>query len=127
MPDVFLQDWGYGPYFHQTITQQQGDWFQLPTDPWEVPVWLHRGSESSRPSVIYVQPQDIVEIEGRGMYVVAAEAEALVLRTEQPADLRCDEGDPPPLVPDEPTRHSRADLVDARGHLIVRPKYLKGC
>ncbi|MCP5056277.1 MAG: hypothetical protein GY937_06055 [bacterium] len=127
VPDVFLQDWGYGPYFHQTIVEQDGDWFQLPPDPWDAPVWLRRGSETSRPSIIYVQPQDIVEIQGKGFYVVAVEPDALLLRAEQPADLWCREGDPPPLIADEPTRYSRADLVDARGHLIMRPKYMKGC
>lgn len=127
VPDVFLQDWGYGPYFHQTIVEQEGDWFQLPPDPWEAQVWLRRGNETSPSSVIYVQPQDIVEIDGKGLYVVAAEPDALLLRAEQPADLWCREGDPPPLIPDEPTRYSRTDLVDARGHLRMRPKYMKGC
>ena len=127
VPDVFLQDWGYGPYFHQTIARQEGDWFQLPRDPWQVPVWLRRGSEISRPSIIYVRPGDIVEIDGEGMYVVAVERDALLLRAEQPADLWCREGDPPPLIPDAPVRYSRTDLIDVRGHLIVRPKYLKGC
>jgi len=126
-PDLFLQDWGYGPYFHQTITQREGDWFRLPPDPWEGPVWLHRGSESARPAVLFVQAGDIVEMQGDGMYVVAAEADALLLRPEQPADLWCEEGEPPPLVLSEPTRYSRRELVDSRGHLIVRPKYLKGC
>lgn len=128
VPDVFLQDWGYGPpYFHQTIVGQQGAWFQLPPDPWEGPVWIRRGSETSRPSIVSVQPQDIVEIEGQGMFVVAVEPDALLLRAEQPADLWCREGDPPPLVENEPTRYARSDLVDARGHLIIRPKYMKGC
>ncbi len=126
-PDLFLQDWGYGPYFHQTITQREGEWFQLPPDPWEEPVWLHRGGETDRPSVLYVQAGDIVDIRGEGMYVVAAEAETLLLRSEQPADMWCDEGEPPPLVLDEPTRYSRRELVDSNGHLIVRPKYMKGC
>ena len=127
VPDIYLQDWGYGPYFHQTIVQREGDWFQLPSEPWEVPVWLQRGSATARPSIIYVQPQDIVEVGGRGMYVVAVEDDALLLRAEQPADLWCREGAPPPLISDEPVRYSRADLVDTRCHLILQPKYLKGC
>ena len=127
VPDLFLQDWGYGPFFHQTITQRQGDWFQLPRNPWETPVWLHRPSEREQPSVIAVQAGDILELRGAGMYVVAAEAEALLLRSEQPADLWCQEGDPPPLVDEQPMRLSREELVDSNGHLVFRLKYLKGC
>ncbi len=126
-PDVFLRDWGYGqPYFHQTFTGRTGTWFQLPPDPWGGPVWLDRASESD-PSILEVQAGDILELQGRGMYVVSATVDALGLRPEQPADMWCQEGQPPPLVPAEPTMHLRAELVDDRGHLMIRPKYMKGC
>jgi hypothetical protein len=126
-PDLFLQDWGYGPYFHHTVLAQQGDWFQLPPDPWEQHVWLHRERESESSSVIAVQPEDIIEMNGSSWYVVGAEPDALLLRAEQPGDLWCEPGDPPPTQPAEPTRRSRAELVDSRGHLVFRLKYLKGC
>lgn len=32
-PDLTMQDWGYGPYFHQTYLDRRGDWFLLPEDP----------------------------------------------------------------------------------------------
>ena len=127
VPDVFLQDWGYGPYFHQTIVRREGDWFQLPPGPWETEVWLRRGGSGSAPSLIYVHAGDILELDGQGMYVVAAGADTLALRTEQPADMWCREGDPPPLVEDASASYSRRALLDTLGHLMIRPKYLKGC
>ncbi|MDH4044795.1 MAG: hypothetical protein OEW06_10075 [Gemmatimonadota bacterium] len=126
-PDLFLQDWGYGPFLHQTISAQQGSWFQLPRRPWDEPVWVYRPSENELGSVTFVQAGDILEMRGAGWYVVAAEPDALVLRPEQRADLWCEEGDPPPLTPADPTRFSRAELLDADGHLVFRLKYLKGC
>jgi hypothetical protein len=126
-PDLFLQDWGYGPHFHQTVSAQSRDWYKLPRGPWNSAAWLRRESESTHSSVIAVQSGDIIEMSGSGWYVVAAEPDALVLRVEQPADLWCEEGDPPALTPSESTRFSRAELLDSDGHLVFRPKYLKGC
>ena len=87
VPDLFLQDWGYGPYFHHTTSARQGDWFQLPPDPWDQAVWVHRAGEAARSSVIPVQAGDIIELNGSGMYVLTAERDALELRPEQPGDL----------------------------------------
>jgi hypothetical protein len=126
-PDLFLQDWGYGPYFHQTVSAQSGNWFKLPRGPWEDEVWVHRESESEHSSVILIQPGAIVEMSGSSWYVIAAEPDALLVRAEQPADLWCEEGDPPAVTPSDPIHFSRAELLDSDGHLALRLKYLKGC
>ena len=126
-PDLFLRDWGYGPpYFHQTFTRRVGTWFQLPPGPWEAPVWIDRASDAG-PSILEVHAGDIIELQGRGMYVVSADRDELSLRPEQPADMWCREGEPPPLAPHQPTVYSRAELLDDAGHLMIRPKYMKGC
>lgn len=125
-PDVYLQDWGYGPYFHQTVLAQQGSWFQLPPDPWDEPVWVYQGSEGEG-SLIRVQAGDIIEFAGESSYVVEAEPDVLVLRPEQPADMWCEADDPPPLVVTALRRVPRADLSDSVGRLVFRPRYLKGC
>lgn len=127
-PDVFLQDWGYGPpYFHQTIIGEEGNWFQLPPGPWKSEVWILRGGEAANRTVLPVIPGDIVALDGRGMYVVDATSESLTMRPEQDADLWCREGDPPLLRIVVPQRYSRAELLDSEGHLRIRPKYMKGC
>ena len=124
-PDLFLQDWGYGPYFHQTLSEQRGDWYQLPAGPWETAVWLHLEADSV--SILEVSAGDVLEMRGSAWYVVAAEPWALLVRPEQPGDVWCEEGEPPSIEPTEPTRLTRADLQDSRGHLVFVLKYLKGC
>jgi len=126
-PDLFLEDWGYGLYFHQTIAERQGDRFRLPAGPWPEPVWLHLQDDGSSDPVLEIRAGDIIEMEGAGWYVVSSGRDHLALRPEQPGDMWCREGDPPPMAIVEPTRFLRAELLDADGHLILRPKYMKGC
>ena len=127
MPDLYLRDWGYGPYYHQTITEQRGAWFRLPRGPWPDPIWIHRPDQLERWGVHEVGGGEILEMRGEGWVVLEVEADALVMRPEQEADLWCWAEDPPALEPVEPTRFTRAELVDADGHLRIRPKYMKGC
>ncbi len=125
-PDVYLQDWGYGPYFHQTVLTQRGNWFQLPPDPWDEPVWMYHG-RGGEASLIRVHTGDIIERSGEGSYVVEAEPDVLVLRPEQAADMWCEGGDPPSIVMTDPRRVPRAELSDSVGRLLFTPRYLKGC
>lgn len=127
-PDLFLRDWGYGPpYFHQTMVRQAGAWYQLPSDPWVGSVWIQLAPAEPGLSVLEVRAGDILDMQGQGMFVVSASAESLTLRPEQTADMWCEEGDPPALLKVPATVYPRAELLDHRGHLIIRPKYLKGC
>ena len=126
-PDLYMPDWGYGTYFHQTIGERRGDWFQLPPGPWASSVWIHVRVDEGSDLVIAVHPGDIIEMGGAGWYVVASGRDHLDLRPEQPADMWCYEGDPPPVEEVQPKRFQRADLLDAGGHLVIRPKYPKGC
>ncbi|MFK5925133.1 MAG: hypothetical protein QM483_00755 [Desulfuromusa sp.] len=125
-PDLFLQDWGYGPYFHQTLSEERGDWIRLPPDPWATEVWLSRETDGSFP-IVEIQNGDIIEMGDRSWYVVAADRDFLLLRPEQSGDHWCEEGEPPEIEATEPTRFSRAQLVDSSGHILFRLKYLKGC
>lgn len=126
-PDLYMPDWGYGTYFHQTIADRRGDWFQLPPGPWASPVWIHVPADAGSGLVIAVRSGDIIEMGGAGWYVVATGRDHLDLRPEQPGDAWCYGGDPPPVEQVQPRRFPRADLRDDEGHLIIRPKYLKGC
>jgi len=125
-PDLYLADWGYGPYFHQTFRERRGAWFLLPPGPWPAEAWLRRETESDD-DVLAVFPEEIVEMDGDGWVVVASEAEALTMRPEQEGDMWCQAEEPPAIRPVEPTRFPRERLLDERGHLKVRPKYMKGC
>ena len=109
-----------------TLSEESSQWIRLPAGPWETDVWLGRESEGSLP-VIEVRGGDIIEMDDAGWFVVAAERDALLLRPEQRGDHWCEEGEPPDVEGVEPTRFSRAQLVDSEGHLLFRLKYLKGC
>lgn len=126
-PDLEFQDWGYGPLFHQTFAERRGEWYRLPGGPWEGSAWALLPDDAAQARVLSLAPDEIIEIAGRGMVVVAVEADALLLRREQPADHWCDEASPPPRIADEPVRVARTDLVDDRGHLLIGLRYLKGC
>lgn len=126
VPDLYLQDWGYGPYFHQTLAERRGAWLRMPAGPWPTPVWLHRPGDPAE-TLLTPYESEVLEMDGDGWYVVAVEADALVLRPEQPADMWCEAGDPPPVAAVTPTRVPRERLLDEAGHLRVRPKNMKGC
>ncbi len=126
-PDLFLQDWGYGPpFFHQTFVEERDGWYRLPSDPWDEPVWLDAGVVGGLTEQT-VQTGDIVELDGEGLTVLGTTERTLTVRPEQDADMWCREGDPPALRPAEPTVLEWSDLLDARGHLRLRFRYMKGC
>ena len=127
VPDLFLPDWGYGPYFHQTLMDRHDEWYQLPPGPWQEAVWFRREPNVAVPTVLQVTESDVIEMDGSSWFVVAAEPEALLVRPEQPGDVWCEEGAPPPITPVEPKRVPRSELLDSLGHLKFAPKYLKGC
>jgi hypothetical protein len=125
--DLYDPDWGYGPYLHQTFLAREGNWFFVPADPFDEPVWILLGSGREDPEVMDVRRGDILDFENSGWVVIEASGEVLTVRREQDSDMWCEPGDPPPLTP-APTRTlSRSDVSDARGHLLIRPKYLRGC
>ena len=80
-PDLFDNDWGYGPYFHQTIVREEGEWFQLPPDPWDRTVWVRREGPEPGQSVIEVRAGDFIEMGGQGMFVVATTTESNLAST----------------------------------------------
>jgi hypothetical protein len=127
VPDVFLQDWGYGPYFHHTFVDRAGAWYRLPQGPWPEAAWFRHGPDGGDEMVLSIAAGDIVEMDGSGWYVERTEADALFLRPEQAGDMWCQEGDPPGVTAVAGVRHARSELQDSGGRLRVRPKYMKGC
>jgi hypothetical protein len=98
----------------------------LPADPWNTPVWLD-GTAVGGLSELRLQAGDIIEFGGQGFYVLQTTERTLSVRPEQDADMWCEAGDPPPLRPAESRLLEWLDLVDDRGHLLLSPKYMKGC
>lgn len=127
VPDVYDRDWGYGPYYHQSILERRGDWFLLPAVPFSTSVWIHRPAPRLQ-SVLSVSSGEIVEISGEGWMVLSASGDGFEARPEQRADLWCGiEPEPPAVEPYESRFFSAAELRNARGAYIMRPKYTRGC
>lgn len=125
-PDLYDRDWGYGPYFHQTFLKREDGWFLLPEDPFPEPLWVEIG-RAEEPRVERLYAGEIVRTAVGDMVILEVTDGSVRVRPEQPADMWCEEGDPPPLEPVEARLLAPADLYDQRGHLTIRPKYLRGC
>lgn len=125
-PDLHDTDWGYGPWWHQTVIEARGTWVRLPV-PSLGPVWLDTRDWTTRSSIHSLSPGDIVSTPKGDMMVLSVEDARVRVRPEQPADLWCDGGDPPPLEPANAVDISLADLVDSEGRLRLTVKYMRGC
>ena len=124
-PDLNLQDWGYGPYFHQTYLDRHGDWFLLPQEPFPAVTWMNARDFGEEAHVLEVG--GIVESPHGMIVILAIEPDAVRARPEQPADMWCEAGDPPPLEPWQELRIPMRSLYSPTGHLLLSPAYMKGC
>lgn len=126
-PDLYLADWGYGPYHHQTYLEQRGDWFLLPEDPFPPGTWLNARALGGEPSVATLEIGTVYR-SPRGMVVIlGVEGDVVRARAEQRADMWCEAGDPPAFEPVTELRIPRRELYSANGHLLIAPAYMKGC
>lgn len=128
-PDLFDQDWGYGPWFHQTILTRRGSWFRVPVSAIG-PGWIN-AAEWSTPGadsgVKTVEAGDIIITPRGDMFVLGVGEHVLRVRPEQKSDMWCQAGDPPPLAPWQEIRIPFDELFDAKDHLLIRYKYTRGC
>jgi hypothetical protein len=130
-PDLFDPDWGYGPpWFHQSLLDRRGSWIRVPL-PRIGAGWLNAdeccASAGFGLDIQTVQAGQIVTIPRGDMFVLGVEQGILRVRTEQPADLRCESADPPPLAPWQEIRIPFEQLRDSNGHLLIRYTYTRGC
>ena len=126
-PDVHDPDYGYGPWHHQTMLEARGSWVLLPADPFPAPVWVDFSAFPRPHEPVEVDEGMIVTSPRGDVVVLEVVAEGLRVRAEQPADLWCEGGHPPPLEAAEPFLLQGGDLRDPNGHLRIRPKYTRGC
>jgi hypothetical protein len=123
--DLYMQDWGYGPYFHQTYLDRRGDWFLLPEEPFPVATWFDARDLDREAHTLGVG--GIVDSPIGSLVIIGVERDIVRARPEQPADMWCDSGEPPPLKPWTELRIPRRELYSPTGHLLLSPKYMKGC
>lgn len=126
-PDLFDADWGYGPYFHQTVVKKRGAWVQLPAGPLPASAWLNTADITGSATFHEIATGEIYALGEESWTILEVSPDGLRVRPEQPADMWCEEGKPPLLAPFEPTLLKAKDLLDAQGHLRLKVKYMRGC
>jgi hypothetical protein len=142
-PDLYEEDWGYGPYAHQSVRGRHGDWIKLPRRPFPQDVWINiRRDWQEKPDLMEAlsrggvwtadlggTPHDIVLIEVAGL---EAKTATLRYRDPDPRDMPCGEEDDPDFPKtDAPYPKARTlplrDFLDRDGHWKLRVTYPKGC
>jgi hypothetical protein len=129
-PDLYDSDWGYGPFFHETVLAHRGSWFRVPL-PLIGTAWIDatawNGKTSAADLVRTLEKGDIVTTPRGDMTVLGVEDHVLRVRPEQKADLWCEGGTPPALAPWTEARIPFRELFDGLGHLLIHYKYTRGC
>lgn len=128
-PDVYLEDWGYGPpWFHLTILDRHDGWYRVSL-PRTGLTWINQDDiAGSATHVEIVHAGDDVYSSPRGNVVILGiEDGVLIARAEQEADMWCSPEDVPALRPWTEIRISFMELFDERSRLLLRPSYMKGC
>ena len=126
-PDLNLKDWGYGPYFHQTFLAREGDWFQLPEQPFPAGTWFNARDLGDAPHTLTIEVGHILDSPEGSIVILGTDREGLSARPEQPADMWCEAGVSPPLKPWQAIRIPWKALYTPTGHLRLSPAYWKGC
>ena len=130
-PDLFDADWGYGPWFHQSILARRGSWLLIPVpsvgEGWIDASDLGGPGDPASNAIVTVRKGDIVTTPRGDMFVLGVENSVLRVRTEQVPDMWCQAGDPPPLAPWQEIRIPFEELFDSRRHLLISYKYTRGC
>ncbi len=122
--DEFDNDWGYGPYFHQTMLDEKNGWYNIavPDSPTKTG-WI----QLSHPDILSFSKGDAVSFNGKPYTILETNKDIVRLRDEQPADMWCDAGTPPPLKKFTPITVPMTELYDEGCHLRMKKSYTRGC
>lgn len=125
-PDMFDPDWGYGPYFHQTLISQQGDWYEVavPSAPHKTG-WVQL---KNNPDILTLEKGGrLVTLASRSYAIADIKDDYILLRDEQPADFACGAENPPPLEDFTPIKVPLAELYTNSCQLRLKVGYTRGC
>ena len=126
-PDLYDSDWGYGPWFHQTVLERRGAWFRLAL-PTVGAGWADLRTEKSPDNRVQrLDEGDIVVIPDGDVVFLGLDKNILRFRPEQEADMWCEAGQPPALAKWQELRIPVDRLRDPDGRLRLTYKYTRGC
>jgi len=126
-PDLYESDWGYGPYYHQTILSLQNEWVLLPKIPFENKVWANLKEPLGGFDIKTIEQGMIYKLDNRSIYIIKTDKNSVTVRDEQEADMWCEGGNPPPIEKYKPETILFEDLYDVNKHLKLKVKYTRGC
>ncbi len=122
-PPIYDNDWGYGPYFHATLLDQNESWKKivLPSiqSGWvELPdVQILNLTESG----------SVYSLNNHHIMILRSDKTSITVRDEQPADMDCGEGNPPPLATFNEQVIPLSGVYDDQCNLLIKPAYTRGC
>jgi hypothetical protein len=126
-PDLYDQDWGYGPYFDQTFLDYSNGWFLLPRGPFPVPLWANIGWTIGEENIRAVVPGEVYLLGDRSIVIERVALEEISAREEEPRDMWCEEGVPPQRSKGSTFSFRPEDIISPDGHLLLKLKYTRGC
>ncbi len=109
------------------MLKDRGDWVLLPENPFSGPVWINVRRDLGVKHLLTLEVGNIYRLNDKKIVVVEKNQEGIFVRPEQPADMWCEGGDPPPLKTVEPSWLGNESLYDADGHLKLVVAYTRGC
>lgn len=126
-PDLYNEDWGYGPFFHQTVLERKEDWIKIPVRSLDMPLWINPKDNIKHLDIITVTEGVVYMLGGESIVIIKKEGNTVFFRIEQPSDMWCDVGTPPELNAGEVKKIKIEQLYDSDKHLTVDIKYKRGC
>jgi len=123
--DMFDGDWSYGPpYFHQTMLDSKNGWYKIAVpNASKKTGWV----QLTNPDILTYQKGSIVSFKQKTYTILEVKKDSVSVRDEQPADMWCDVGNPPPIKKFEPITIPIKDLYDEECHLLMKTTYTHGC
>lgn len=126
-PDLYDQDWGYGPFFHQTILERKNNWIKIPIKASGSPVWINPGDGIQYLDIITINEGTVYTMDSESIVITNIGDKSISYRIENESDMWCDIGSPP--KPPESTSKTIKinELYDIHKHLKLDVKYKRGC
>ena len=126
-PDLYDQDWGYGPFFHQTVLERKEDWIKIPIKSLDTPVWINPRDNIKYLDIITITEGVVYILDAESIVITKKEGDTVFFRIEQQSDMWCNTGTPPKLNASEVKKINIEQLYDSHKHLILDIKYRRGC